>query len=374
MGTAPEPAAEVSAYVAEDEDLTAVKLSALEAEIARLEGLLNADKLVRDQYAALSRRIGRETAALQTLDARLGDANGAGERRRNLQGERNEAYERVFDAILSEEQALADLYAPIRSRLKEAGGTLSRLGFSVSRSASAEKWADHAEQNLLDRRLEGPFRGRGALVKRAETELKPRWETGSASDVTKAMSDFITKYQKDFLAHAPVPREKHEAFRTWLGRFAEWLFNTDHIVVRYGITYDGVDIEKLSPGTRGIVLLLLYLALDEDDERPLVIDQPEENLDPQSVFDELVPIFAASKMRRQVIMVTHNPNLVINTDADQVIIADARPEAHGGLPRLTYRAGGLDSAGIRKVVCDILEGGELAFQERARRLRVQLER
>lgn len=374
MGTVPRQTAEESPYVAEDEDLKGVKLATLEAEIARLEGLLNADKLVREQYAALSRRIGRETAALQTLEGRLGDANGAGERRRKLQRERNEAYERVFDAILSEEQALADLYAPIRGRLKEAGGTLSRLGFSISRSASAGKWADYAEENLLDRRLEGPFRGRGALVKIAEGELKPRWEAGSASEVTKAMSDFIATYQKDFLAHAPVPREEHEAFRTWLGRFAEWLFNTDHIVVRYGITYDGVDIEKLSPGTRGIVLLLLYLALDDDDDRPLVIDQPEENLDPQSVFDELVPIFEAAKVRRQVVMVTHNPNLVINTDADQVIIADASPEARGGLPRLRYRAGGLDNADIRKAVCDILEGGELAFQERARRLRVRLER
>ncbi|MYH31696.1 MAG: ATP-binding protein, partial [Acidobacteria bacterium] len=116
------------------------------------------------------------------------------------------------------------------------------------------------------------------------------------------------------------------------------------------------------------------LALDDDDDRPLVIDQPEENLDPQSVFDELVPIFTAAKTRRQVVMVTHNPNLVINTDADQIVIAEAGPQPGGGLPRLTYQAGGLDNVGIRKAVCDILEGGERAFQERARRLRVRLER
>lgn len=71
----------------------------------------------------------------------------------------------------------------------------------------------------------------------------------------------------------------------WSKRFAQWLFSTDHISIRYGIDYDGVDIRKLSPGTRGIVLLLLYLALDDSDNRPLVIDQPEENLDPKSVFD-----------------------------------------------------------------------------------------
>src|ERR1700731_3898990 len=97
----------------------------------------------------------------------------------------------------------------------------------------------------------------------------------------------------------------------------------------------GVDIRKLSPGTRGIVLLLLYLALDDADDRPLIIDQPEENLDPKSVFDELVALFVAAKAKRQVIMVTHNANLVINTDADQIIVASAGPHPSGGLPPIT---------------------------------------
>ena len=137
VGSPPTRKTEKSPYVAEDEDLNGVRLATLDAEIVRLEGLLNADKLVREQYAALSRRIGREAAALQTLQDRLSDAKGAVARRRKLQRERNEAYQRVFDAILSEEQALADLYAPIQERLRTAGGTLNRLGFSVCRSANA---------------------------------------------------------------------------------------------------------------------------------------------------------------------------------------------------------------------------------------------
>ena len=163
-------------------------------------------------------------------------------------------------------------------------------------------------------------------------------------------------------------------YRQWLNLFARWLFSTDHISVKYEILYDGLDIRKLSPGTRGIVLLLLYLALDDADDRPLIIDQPEENLDPKSVFDELVSLFIAAKFKRQVIMVTHNANLVINTDADQIIVADAQPAADGGLPSFTYRAGGLEDAEIRTAVCEILEGGERAFKERARRLRVDLVR
>ena len=90
---------------------------------------------------------------------------------------------------------------------------------------------------------------------------------------------------------------------------ASRLFSTDHIEVRYGIRYEGVDLAHLSPGARGVVLLTLYLALDEWDLRPLVIDQPEENLDPKSVYADLVPFFREAAKRRQIIMVTHNANL-----------------------------------------------------------------
>src|SRR6185437_12491352 len=167
--------------------------------------------------------------------------------------------------------------------------------------------------------------------------------------------------QKDLLDHSPVAHTDQVEFRAWSRRFAQWLFSTNHITIRYGIDYDGIEIRKLSPGTRGIVLLLLYLALDDADDRPLIIDQPEENLDPKSVFDELVSLFVAAKSKRQVIMVTHNANLVINTDADQIIVAAAGPHPSGGLPPITYVAGGLESAAIRQAVCDILEGGEAAF-------------
>ena len=120
--------------------------------------------------------------------------------------------------------------------------------------------------------------------------------------------------------------------------------------------------------------MLLYLALDSSDDRPLIIDQPEENLDPKSIFDELVALFLEAKNKRQVIVITHNANLVVNTDADQVIVAQAGPHAPGELPPITYVSGGLESTHIRQAVCDILEGGERAFQERARRLRVALDR
>ncbi|MGY4503783.1 energy-coupling factor transporter ATP-binding protein EcfA2 [Bradyrhizobium sp. GM24.11] len=373
-GVPPPPDDPIVALVADTADLSTLPLAPIAAEMTRLEALFSADKLVRDQYAALTGRIAHENSALQTLETRLTDAQGAAARRKDLQTERDDTYGRVFEAIINEQNALAGLYAPLMARLAASSGTLKKLSFTVRRIADVAEWGSFAEEKLIDRRESGPFHGRGSLIAAATQALKPAWETGLAAGVQAAMTAFLTRYLRDLLSHAPFAPTQQAEFRAWSKKFAHWLFATDHITVRYEISYDGVDIRKLSPGTRGIVLLLLYLALDDSDDRPLIIDQPEENLDPKSVFDELVALFIAAKAKRQVIMVTHNANLVINTDADQIIVAEAGPHPAGGLPPISYAAGGLENAAIRKAVCDILEGGEAAFRERARRLRVRLDR
>ena len=373
-GVPPPPSDPNVTLIPDDSDIAALPLAPIVTEMTRLEGLFSADKVVRDQYAALTGRIAQENSAFQTLQTRLTDAQGAEGRRKELQAERDNTYGRVFEAITNEQNALADLYAPLMVRLAASSGTLKKLSFSVRRVADAQAWGSVAEEGLLDRRKTGPFYGRGSLIAVATEALKRAWETGSAAEVQAAMTAFMAGYLRDLLSHAPYAQSQQSEFRAWSKQFAHWLFGTAHIAVRYEISYDGVDIRKLSPGTRGIVLLLLYLALDDSDDRPLIIDQPEENLDPKSVFDELVALFIAAKAKRQVIMVTHNANLVINTDADQIIVAEAGQHQSGGLPPISYVAGGLENATIRKAVCDILEGGEAAFRERARRLRVRLDR
>jgi len=364
----------ITPLIADTEDLSTVQLARLKAEMARLEQIIGADAAVRKQYTALSARISQENVALKALEERLLDVQGAAARRKTLQAEREASYGRVFGAIVSQQNELSALYAPLLTRLQKSSGTLRKLSFTVTRVVDAGAWGEIAEEKLIDRRKSGPFSGRGALIGVANAELKPAWEKGDAPQVQAAMTAFVTKYWKDFLAHAPYATTEKAEYRAWLKQFAHWLYSTDHIRVRYEIEYDRVDIRKLSSGTRGIVLLLLYLALDDADDRPLVIDQPEENLDPKSVFEELVSLFVEAKGKRQVIIVTHNANLVVNTDADQIIIASAGSHTSGGLPSIVYVAGGLEDKDIRKEVCNILEGGEEAFRERARRLRVRLER
>ena len=373
-GTTPMSAVDDSgAFLPEAADSATTPLAILEAEIKRLEKLVVADKETASKLSAVSKRIAEETTALERLKERLTDCEGAHDRATGLVVDREQGYVRVFNAVLGEERVLNELYAPLMERLGAAGGTLAKLSFTVTRIADVAKWAKRGEDDLFDLRG-GPFKGIGSLAKEANSMLGEAWRTGDSAAVSAAMTKFKEKYQEALLEKAPYPRTDQSNYRPWSRRFAQWLYSTHHISIEYGIKYDGIDIRKLSPGTRGIVLVLLYLALDDADDRPLIIDQPEENLDPKSIYDELVPLFQAAKRKRQVIMVTHNANLVVNTDADQIIIADVGAHTAAGLPPITYRSGGLDEAPIRKMVCDILEGGELAFRDRARRLSIIFER
>jgi energy-coupling factor transporter ATP-binding protein EcfA2 len=350
-------------------DLDKQPLLILEFEIQRLEKQVNLDRDAAKKFSILSKRISDEQVLHDRLKEQLVDCEQAKARAALLYAEREEAYGRVFDAIINEQSVLVDLYSPLMAKLGSLTGTLNKLSFSVRREADVEKWSNAGEA-LLDLRRIGEFKGRGALFDIANAELKNAWEGESAKEIGGAMKAFREVHQEALLEAAPIARSLQQEYRGWAKRFATWLFSTDHISVKYSVEYDGVDIRKLSPGTRGIVLLLLYLALDDSDDRPLIIDQPEENLDPKSIFEELVALFLAAKEKRQVIIVTHNANLVVNTDADQIIIANVGPHILGQLPTMSYSSGGLENAHIRKQVCKILEGGELAFKERARRLRV----
>jgi len=122
-------------------------------------------------------------------------------------------------------------------------------------------------------------------------------------------------------------------------------------------------VDKLSPGQRSSAMLPL-IALAE--KSPLIIDQPEDNLDNRLVGDILVDILAELKESRQIIVCTHNPNIVVSGDAEQVIVLDSQSNDKGEL----QLSGSIDNADIVKTVIDIMEGGKEAF--RARQLRYKM--
>ena len=129
------------------------------------------------------------------------------------------------------------------------------------------------------------------------------------------------------------------------------------------IQYKTVDIELLSPGQRGELLLILFLVLDKT-KNPLLIDQPEENLDNQTIYNLLVPIIKEAKKNRQVIMVTHNPNLAVVCDAEQIIYANFDRQDGN---KITYTSGSIENKEIRQHIVDVLEGTKPAFINRQRK-------
>lgn len=123
------------------------------------------------------------------------------------------------------------------------------------------------------------------------------------------------------------------------------------------ISYGGRPLERLSVGQKGTVYLCLKLATQAFTQ-PLIFDQPEDDLDNEFIIEELVEIFRGIKQFRQVILVTHNANLVVNADAEQVVVAE---NANGVLK---YTAGSLEAEITNRAVRRILEGGDEAFLKR----------
>lgn len=137
-------------------------------------------------------------------------------------------------------------------------------------------------------------------------------------------------------------------------------------------------LHNMSEGKKGIVILQLYLSLSNADY-PILIDQPEDNLDNRTVYIELNDYIKKCKERRQIILVSHNANLVVNTDAENIIVANQMGEdgkdnrefrfeyVNGALENtfINEKADGiLYKKGIREHVCEILEGGTDAFKKR----------
>ena len=341
------------------------KLLVAERDKLKAEVGIDADR--KRKYDDAQKLIGADEVTFRRLETQIEQSKDADARRTAHIEHRRKLYAQIFERLIEEETALGGLYAPLKARIVDAKGALGKLAFIVERTIDLERWSEQGE-NLFDLRFGAITRGRGSIKRLAEVFLVPVWRTGTADAVSAAMDGFRTAVQEEARKNLPSWVDPEQR-RAWYKDISAWLYGTGHIRLRYGIQYDGVAIEQLSPGTRGVVLLLLYLAIDQNDQRPLIIDQPEENLDPNSVFEELVPHFRDARKRRQVVIVTHNANLVVNTDADQVIVAKAVRGAKAGLPNIDYQTGALEDPKIREQVCRILEGGERAFLERERRYR-----
>lgn len=138
------------------------------------------------------------------------------------------------------------------------------------------------------------------------------------------------------------------------------IYGLSYLQPRLTLQLAGKEVSELSPGERGILLLVFYLLLDQEDI-PLIIDQPEHNLDNSSVYKLLEPCIRHAKEHRQILLITHNPNVAIVCDAEQIISATI-DKSNGN--KITYRSGAIENPSMNMSAVDVLEGTWPAFTMR----------
>ncbi len=171
---------------------------------------------------------------------------------------------------------------------------------------------------------------------------------GTDSDLPSAFASYL----KNAFERRP---EMLDRLRIWLPE--------DSLKVKYskgGTGRNFTNLQKGSPGEKAAALLAFFLAYGKD---PLIIDQPENDLDNHLVTDLVVKQLMDNKNRRQIIVVTHNPNIVVNGDAEMVhameyVEGQCQPKVQGSLQKQD----------VRDEVCAVMEGGTDALKKRYQRL------
>ena len=156
------------------------------------------------------------------------------------------------------------------------------------------------------------------------------------------------------------------------------IFSQKWNTLSYVLKYENDDYLQMSQGKKAFVILTLILEFSRD-KKPVIIDQPEDSLDNRSIYRELTKYLKTKKKERQIILVTHNPNVVVGADAENVIVANQNSsnEPNKNHVQFSYVNGALentfdnesalailDKKGIREHAIEILEGGKEAFRER----------
>ena len=170
----------------------------------------------------------------------------------------------------------------------------------------------------------------------------------------KSTDAWLTKKLKTEYANRP------QSFDNLLSWFPE-----DSLRVQYAKNDSSGKFADLKQGSAGQKAAALLAFLLSNGEEPIIIDQPEDDLDNALVYDLVVKQLHESKNRRQVIVATHNPNIVVNGDSELVNVF----QFHNGQVQIAH-SGGLDDKYIREDICTIMEGGREAFERRYKRMEI----
>lgn len=345
-------------------------IDSLDKEIAALNQKSTTESQRKEKFEEFNRRIAENAQKRDALAQKISTIDQFTQKELDAKVEqRKQLFLSFFKKLEEKRQVLERLYGPLNEKAADTEEG-AKVRFYARYTFNHERFASEAG-DVFDFR-KSVLRSEKAFV----DEGKRFWgkiQAGLPSPDFKAIDTLLSALQKE----GARPLKEQVLSNKTTKNCDDWLYSLDYYDVEYGIKYDDTDLDKLSPGKKGVVLLLIYLTIDKD-YRPLIIDQPEENLDNRSVYSTLVKYFREAKKKRQVIVVTHNANLVVNGDAEQVVVANFEKDMATQSARIKYVCGALENTrvpstteknvlnrqGIREHVCELLEGGETAFEKR----------
>lgn len=252
------------------------------------------------------------------------------------------------------------LFEPIVKFIKDYNDELRNYPIEFN-STFAIKDFEERFFDYISQQAAGSFYGREQGLSR----IKEKTENVDVSNI-QSIVDFACRINEDLQYDKRDEQNNKRNIEAQLKKghtkqeLYDFIYGMDYVIPFFQLRMNGKPLSSLSPGERGALLLLLYLFIDMDD-KPLIIDQPEENLDNESVFKYLVHFIKSAKKKRQIVMVTHNPNLAVVCDADQII--QMKIDKLDG-NKVSFESGAIENPKMNKIIVDILEGTYPAFHNR----------
>ncbi|MNW50365.1 hypothetical protein D3C74_278160 [compost metagenome] len=272
---------------------------------------------------------------------------------------RKQLSNQIFDLVQNLISTYQDLYNPVQNAISAHHLIREKYQLNFEVSIVLSSFVEDFFQRVGNSR--GSFYGAEDGTRRLK-EIIDRYEFLDFKSIISFIDEVLLNLETDQRdsSKASIPVELQLRKGMTKQELYDFLFNLSYLSPIYALKLGDKEIDKLSPGEKGALLLMFYLLVDRDD-RSLIIDQPEENLDNQSVFELLVPCIKEAKNRRQIFIVTHNPNLAVVCDAEQVIYSSIDKK---NANKVNYLTGSIENIEVNNKIVDILEGTWPAFDNR----------
>ncbi|MDD2735214.1 MAG: hypothetical protein PHF56_14855 [Desulfuromonadaceae bacterium] len=267
----------------------------------------------------------------------------------------------IFDILEAQRKARELLFKPVQDLIQR--NSLIRDEYKLQFQATLGGSSDAVSASLftLIKQNSGDFRGEDESYNSVK-KIAELYNFNNRTDILSFVMKLYEKIvnaassgSKDAIGITSILRKDKAASDVY-----DLLFGLSFLEPRYSLLFQDTQIEQLSPGQRGALLLIFYLLVDKG-RNPIILDQPEENLDNETVVSLLVPVLSEAKMKRQIVMVTHNPNLAVVCDAEQIIYSSYDRK---NASKISYFAGSIENPVTNAHVVNVLEGTKPAFNNR----------